>query len=346
MTQRSTDEKFMMRALELAKLGIGAVSPNPMVGCVIVHDGKIIGEGWHQKYGESHAEVHAIKQVKKKSLLKSATVYVTLEPCAHFGKTPPCVDLLIKYRLNRVVIANADPFPLVNGGGIRKLKEARIEVEVGVLAHEGKALNKRFFTRLEKKRPYVILKWAQTADGFIARENYDSKWISSDTSRKQVHQWRAEEDAIWVGTHTARYDNPMLNVRECQGKDPIRLVIDKNLKLTADLHLFDQSIPTICYNLKQNRKEINLEWVKVQEEKLLESIFFDLRQRGVQSVLVEGGAYLLQSLIDEGHWDEARVFTSPSLFEKGIKAPTIEGTESSSSEMIDDDRLDIFLNQQ
>lgn len=316
-----------------------------MVGCVIVHDNKIIGEGWHEKYGEAHAEVNAIKKVKNKALLKDATAYVTLEPCAHFGKTPPCADLLIKHKLKRVVICNQDSFPLVNGGGIKKLTDAGIEVEVGVLDQEGRKLNKRFFTRVEKKKPYVILKWAQTADGFIARENYDSKWISGEQSRKLVHKWRTEEDAIWVGTNTAKHDNPKLNVRDWKGNDPIRLVIDKQLSLNQDLHLFDQEIPTICYNLKKEDKEENLEWVKVSEDRLLEDVFLDLRQRGIQSVFVEGGAHLLQSLIHGGHWDEARVFTSESQFEKGIAAPNVNGQPDDNSN-IGDDRLEIFYNPQ
>lgn len=338
------DEKYMQRAIELAAKGIGVVSPNPMVGCVIVCDGEIIGEGWHEKYGEAHAEVNAIKSVKNKALLKKSTVYVSLEPCAHHGKTPPCADLLIKHKVRRVVIANQDSFPLVNGGGIRKLKEAGIEVDVDVLSAEGRTLNKRFFTRVEKKRPYVILKWAQTKDGFIARENFDSKWISNKDSRKLVHRWRAQEDAIWVGTNTAKYDDPRLNVRDWKGTDPIRLVIDKQLILPESLHLFDQEIPTICYNLKRNGKEENLEWVRVGEDQLLDDIFLDLRQRGIQSVLVEGGAHLLQSLIEIGYWDEARVFVSPKEFGQGIKAPkmTLANTEEID---VSGDRLEFYYHK-
>lgn len=314
-----------------------------MVGCVIVHDGEVIGEGWHEKYGEAHAEVNAINTVKDKILLSASTVYVSLEPCAHHGKTPPCADLLIKHKVKRVVIANKDSFPLVNGGGIQKLKAAGIEVEVDVLSAEGRKLNKRFFTRVEKQRPYVILKWAQTSDGFIARENYDSKWISNDESRKLVHKWRAEEDAIWVGTNTAKYDNPQLNVRDWEGKDPIRLVIDKQLSLPQSLHLFDQEIPTICYNLKRNDRDENLEWVKVSEEKVLDDIFMDLRQHGIQSVMVEGGTHLLQTLIDQGYWDEARVFVSPVHFEKGIKAPVLPAGKSDEA-AIGNDRLEYYFN--
>lgn len=338
----SEDEKYMRRALELAGRGLGVVSPNPMVGCVLVHDNKIIGEGWHEKYGEAHAEVNAIDKVKDKKILKKSTAYVTLEPCAHFGKTPPCADLLVKHQIKRVVICNQDSFPLVNGGGITKLKNAGIEVEVGLLSEEGRKLNKRFFTRVEKQRPYVILKWAQTADGYIARENFDSKWISGGHSRKLVHKWRSEEDAIWVGTNTAKHDNPKLNVRDWDGENPIRLVIDKHLSLNTDLHLFDQEIPTICYNLKKEGKEENLEWVTVREDKLLDDIFLDMRQRGIQSVFVEGGAHLLQSIIDQGLWDEARVFRSSINFEKGIKAPKLS-VDSTQEMNIEEDRLCIYL---
>ncbi|UXX80778.1 bifunctional diaminohydroxyphosphoribosylaminopyrimidine deaminase/5-amino-6-(5-phosphoribosylamino)uracil reductase RibD [Reichenbachiella carrageenanivorans] len=337
----SIDEKYMQRALELAERGIGSVSPNPMAGCVIVHHNQIIGEGWHEKYGGAHAEVNAIKNVKNKTLLKESTAYVTLEPCAHFGKTPPCADLLIKHKLKRVVIANQDSFPLVNGGGIKKLTDAGIEVEVGVLSEEGRVLNKRFFTRVEKKRPYVILKWAQTVDGFVARENYDSKWISNAYSRKLVHKWRAEEDAIWVGTNTAKYDNPKLNVRDWQGSDPIRLVIDKQLSLDVNTPLFDQETPTICYNAKKNDKEVNLEWVKIDNVQWLDEIFLDLRQRGIQSVLVEGGAYLLQSLIDQDYWDEARVFTGSPSFTKGIKAPDLKVIANETLN-VEGDKLELF----
>jgi diaminohydroxyphosphoribosylaminopyrimidine deaminase/5-amino-6-(5-phosphoribosylamino)uracil reductase len=318
------DERFMARALELAKQGLGVVSPNPMVGCVLVHNDAIIAEGWHEKYGGAHAEVNAINQLNDHGILKETTAYITLEPCCHFGKTPPCADLLVKHKIKKVVIANQDIFPLVDGGGIKKLKEGGVEVEVGVLSAEARELNKRFFTRIEKKRPHIILKWAQTADGFIGRENFDSKWISNEHARKTVHKWRAEEDGILVGTNTARYDNPMLNVRHCDGSNPIRMVIDKQLELDESLNLFNQEIPTIIYNYKERKREGDIEWVKVDEGEMLDCIFLDLRQRGVQSVLVEGGGTLLQSFIDKGAWDEARVFYSEKKFGSGIKAPTLD----------------------
>ena len=214
-------EIYMHRALELARNGAGKVSPNPMVGCVIVHNGTIIGEGWHQQFGGPHAEPNAIAAVNNQELLKDATLYVTLEPCAHFGKTPPCAHLIIEKQIPRVVVCNLDPNPLVAGKGIKLLKDAGIEVKTGILAQEGAFLNRRFFTYINHKRPFIILKWAETADGFVARENYDSKWISNALSRKLVHKWRTEEDAILVGKNTALYDNPQLTSRDWEGKNPI-----------------------------------------------------------------------------------------------------------------------------
>lgn len=314
----------MQRALDLAKLGRGHVSPNPMVGCVIVHDNKIIGEGYHQEYGSPHAEVNAINSVSDQSLLPESTCYVTLEPCSHFGKTPPCADLLVAKRVKKVVIASLDSNPLVGGKGIQKLENAGIEVSTGVLEIEARNLNCRFFTMIEKKRPYILLKWAQTADGFIARNNFDSKWISSEQSRMMVHQWRAEEDAILVGTNTAQYDNPRLDVRNWHGKSPLRLVIDKNLRLSTDLNLFDGSLPTIVYNTKRNEERGNLNLVKIGEKDFLQNMLTDLHKRKVQSVLIEGGSFLLNSLIALGLWDEARVFECPVLFNKGIMAPNLK----------------------
>ncbi len=315
----------MQRCFELAKRGQSKVSPNPMVGCVIVHSNKIIGEGWHQKYGEAHAEVNAIHQVADAELLKEATLYVNLEPCAHFGKTPPCADLIVEKQLKRVVISNKDPNPQVAGKGIEKLKAHGIEVTQGVLEEEGKWFNRRFFTFFEQKRPYIILKWAETADGFVAKENFDSKWISNSLSRLWVHQWRSEEDAILIGKNTAQYDNPQLNVREWQGRNPLRVVIDPNRRLNEDLHLFDQSIPTICYNFLEDKQLPNLLFVKINPHTFLASLLKDLQQRNVQSVLVEGGAQLLETLIKENLWDEARVFKSKTTFGNGLAAPHLQG---------------------
>ncbi|UII34315.1 bifunctional diaminohydroxyphosphoribosylaminopyrimidine deaminase/5-amino-6-(5-phosphoribosylamino)uracil reductase RibD [Fulvivirga ulvae] len=336
------DELFIQRAFDLAFLGLGSVSPNPLVGCVIVHHNKVIGEGWHMKYGDAHAEVNAINSVADKSLLPESTVYVSLEPCAHFGKTPPCSDLLVRHRVKRVVISNMDTNPLVGGKGIKKLEEAGIEVVTGVLEREGLEINKRFFTGLKKKRPYIILKWAETEDGFVARKNYDSKWISNETSRKLVHKWRAEEDSIMVGTNTAYYDNPGLNVRDWSGRNPVRVVIDRNLRLPKNLKIFDGSQPTICYNLLSGQASKRLQYVKLSETNFLEALFLNLYEHGLRSIIVEGGAQLLNLLIEKDMWDEARVFISQTKFKEGIKAPAISGLVA--EEMIDTDKLLIYKN--
>lgn len=335
------DEIFMQRALELATLGRGHVSPNPLVGCVIVHEGVIIGEGWHKKYGEAHAEVNAVRDVVDKTLLPHSTVYVTLEPCSHFGKTPPCADMLIGEKVKKVVIANLDSNPLVAGKGIKKLQAAGIEVVSDVLSHAGRELNRRFFTFMERQRPYIILKWAETADGFVARENFDSKWISNELSRQWVHRWRTEEDAVLVGMRTAQHDNPRLNVRSWTGRDPIRIVIDRSLKLDPALHLFDGTQRTICYNTIKSEEKPNLSFVKLPADDFLQALVSDLYQRKVQSVIIEGGAQTLRLFIDQGLWDEARIFTAPATFGKGISAPHVNG-KLTEQHQIQSDTLRIF----
>ncbi|WP_245803569.1 bifunctional diaminohydroxyphosphoribosylaminopyrimidine deaminase/5-amino-6-(5-phosphoribosylamino)uracil reductase RibD [Algoriphagus marinus] len=324
----SSDELFMLRALELAALGRGNVSPNPLVGCVIVHERKIIGEGYHQKYGQAHAEVNAINAVKDESLLKDSTAYVTLEPCAHWGKTPPCANLLVEKGLNKVVIAAVDSNPLVGGKGIKILKNSGIEVIKGVLEKEARILNKRFFTQIEKKRPYVVLKWAQTADGFVAKSDYSSKWISNASSRQLVHKWRTEEDGILVGKNTARFDDPALNVREWVGKNPIRMVIDSKLELPNSLKLFDRTIPTICFNTQKSEKFENLEYVKLSQGFEVSELLEELINRNIQSLIVEGGSYLHSKFIEAELWDEARVFTSQNKFGTGISAPALNQISS------------------
>lgn len=332
----SQEEIFMLRALELAELGKGRVSPNPMVGCVIVHDGQIIGEGYHEVYGGPHAEPNAINSVKNPILIPESTVYVTLEPCAHWGKTPPCANLLVEKKVKKVVIGTFDSNPLVGGKGKQILIDAGIEVTSGVLDRRVREQNKRFFTFMEKKRPFVILKWAQTKDGFIARENYDSKWISNPYSRQLVHRWRSEEDAIMVGTLTAKYDNPQLNVREWEGKNPVRIVIDRNLTLDEGLHLFDQSQSTLCYNQVKEEKSENLEHIKLPYGFNIGEILDDLYQRKIQSLIVEGGAQLLNKFIQENLWDEARVFTGQVQFGSGIPAPKIQGSILDEMEIMGD----------
>lgn len=336
------DEKFMSEALDLAKRGFGNVSPNPMVGCIIVIDGKVVGRGWHEKYGELHAERNAAKNASPNLDFSKSTFYVTLEPCNHTGKTPPCTELLLELKPKRVVICNQDPNPLVAGKGIQKLREAGIAVEVGVLAIEGEVLNKRFFTFMRKQRPFIILKWAQTADGFIARENYDSKWISGETSRDLVHTWRAQEDAIMVGTNTAQFDNPKLNVRNGAGKNPIRIVIDRKRRLNEGLNLFDGTIPTLCYNTLNSESTINLEYIQLKDDdQLMVNMMADLFLRKVQSVIIEGGSTTLQQLIDNHLWDEIRLFKSSNMFEKGIQGPEFEGKQIS-IETVDTDVLEIW----
>ena len=317
------DQRYMKRALELAELGRGNVSPNPMVGCVIVRDEKIIGEGYHQNFGEPHAEVNAVNSVENQEFLREATVYVTLEPCAHWGKTPPCANLLVEKKVKKVVIAALDSNPLVGGKGIQLLENAGIEVETGVLEKEARWQNRRFFTQIEKHRPYVILKWAQTQDGFVARENFSSKWISGSQSRQLVHKWRAEEDAILVGKNTAQYDNPSLNVRDWVGKNPVRIVLDSNLELPENLNLFDQSIPTICYNSKKSETQENLNFVNLGEQFSMYDMLKDLHSRKIQSLIVEGGTKVLSQFIENSLWDEARVFSGKVKFGTGISAPIL-----------------------
>jgi diaminohydroxyphosphoribosylaminopyrimidine deaminase/5-amino-6-(5-phosphoribosylamino)uracil reductase len=336
------DEQYMRRAMELALLGRGYVSPNPLVGCVVVYNDTIIGEGWHKKYGEAHAEVNALESVTDKSLLKESTVYVNLEPCSHYGKTPPCANLLVANRVQRVVISNVDPNPLVDGGGIRILREAGIEVTTGVLEKEGRELNKRFFTFITQKRPYIVLKWAQTADGFIAKENFRSKWISNGYSRRLVHKWRAEEDAVLAGTRTVFHDDPQLTVRDWSGRNPVRVVIDRFLKLNDKLHVFDGSQLTLVYNLIKHEERTNLILVRLHEDNFIRQIPDDLYKRKIQSVVIEGGAQTLQAFIDEGLWDEARVFTAPKTFMKGIAAPRLSGVLVS-SEAVGEDKLEVYV---
>lgn len=335
----------MQRALDLAQLSRGSVSPNPLVGCLIVHNNVIIGEGRHEKYGEAHAEVNAVASVKDQTLLSQSTVYVNLEPCSHFGKTPPCADMLVKHQVKKVVIANIDPNPLVSGKGIQKLNDAGIEVITNVLEAKGRALNKRFFTFLSKKRPYIILKWAETADGFIARENFDSKWISNEHSRQLVHKWRSEEDAVLVGTGTALHDNPALTVRDWSGRNPTRIVIDRYGRLPQTLTLFDGQQQTICYTTIKNETLKNLEFLKLDESSFQKDLVNDLYKRNIQSVIIEGGATTLQQFINSSLWDEARVFTSGLEFGSGIPAPQFNGNLISRESVVND-TLTVYIRQE
>ena len=314
----------MRRALELALLGTGYTRPNPLVGCVVTHQGRIIGEGWHQQYGGPHAEANALAAVADQSLLRESRVYVTLEPCAHHGKTPPCADLLIEKGVPEVVICNEDPFPLVAGRGIEKLRAAGVRVESGLLAEEGRWLNRRFFTFQEKKRPYLVLKWAETADGFLAGKYFQPVQISCPQAGLLTHKWRAEEASILVGTRTALHDNPRLSVRDWPGPQPTRLVLDKNLSLPPTHNLLDGTQPTLVYTYRERDSRENLAHVTLSEANdLLPQVIEDLHQRQMQSVLVEGGPTVLNALINAGMWDEIRVFRAPAKLSQGIAAPRL-----------------------
>ena len=333
----------MSRALALAQLGIGKVAPNPLVGCVIVKNDRIIGEGYHQKFGESHAEVNAVASAHE--LVKGATVYVTLEPCAHHGKTSPCTALLIRSEVARVVIACQDPFNQVNGRGIEQLRAAGIRVDVPFMQQEAEYVNRRFLTAVLQKRPYVILKWAQTFDGFIARENFDSKWISTDASRQLVHKWRAEEGALLVGYNTAKYDDPHLTTRDWSGSNPLRIVLDPQNELDRALHIFNGQAQTIIISQKA---VVNFDHVRFMEwdakSAHMDVLLEGLNALGIQSLIVEGGARTLQQFIQNQTWDEARVFTSPMEFGAGIKAPVLAlvPTEQKQSAK---DNLAIYYNE-
>lgn len=329
------DEKFIRRCFLLAKQGLGNVAPNPLVGCVIVKNGEIIGEGFHKKYGDSHAEVNAVNSVKNKSEIENSDVYVNLEPCSHYGKTPPCADMLITHRIKRVIVSNLDPNPLVNGKGVEKLRQAGIEVVTDILEEEGRELNKRFLTFFKKQRPYIILKWAQTLDGFIdikrdllnkSFTTTRNNWITNDQLKILVHKWRSEEQAILIGTNTALNDNPQLNTRFWTGKSPIRMVIDKELVLSSNLNIFDQSLPTVVFTSVSKQNVGNIEYHQVNFNNNTEiEIFNYCFNKNIQSIIIEGGKELLESFINKGLWDEARILIGDKKFNQGLKAPCIEG---------------------
>lgn len=342
------DQTYMLRCIELAKKGMGHVAPNPLVGCVIVNNETIIAEGFHSKYGSEHAEPNAINKVDN-GLLKKSTLYVNLEPCSHFGKTPPCADLIISKGIKKVVVGNLDVNPLVAGNGIKKLQEAGIEVIHGILNEECKELNKRFFTFHEKKRPYVILKWAQTNDNYISKmplpANTRENWITGIESKTLVHQWRTEEQAILVGHNTVVADNPQLTARLHEGNNPIRIVIDRSLDLHVNYNVFDTTAKTLIFNSIKNESIKNLHWIKINFTNLIDELLHQLYQLNINSVIVEGGARTLEHFINTGLWDEAKVFVNPNLnFEKGIEAPTLY-FENESYQSIGNDKLFIIKNK-
>lgn len=328
-------KKYIRRCIELAKNGLGTTYPNPLVGSVIVYNNKIIGEGWHKKSGTPHAEVNAVNSVKDKSLLKKSTIYVSLEPCSHFGKTPPCCDLIIENEIPNVVIGTVDPNIKVAGNGIKKLIEVGKNVSVGILESECRELNRRFFTFHEKKRPYVILKWAESQDGFIAPstlrqaqddgKNRKPVWITNEFSRQLVHKWRSEEQAILVGTNTVIDDNPKLDVRDWTGNNPIRVILDQNNRIPKESTIYDNQVKTIIFsNLSKSINEENTIFEVIDFKKnLAEQILNVLYKHQIQSIIIEGGSQTLQTFIDENLWDEARVFIGNHNFENGTKAPII-----------------------
>ena len=340
-------EHYIKRCLEISKLGIGTTRPNPSVGAVLVVDDRIIGEGFTSPYGGNHAEVNAISAVKDQTLLAIATMYVTLEPCSHFGKTPPCADLIIKSEIKKVVIGCVDSNVLVAGKGIERLQNAGCEVIVGVLEKECKAHHKRFFTFQTKKRSFIILKWAQTLDAYVAPKNRAIQapiWITNEASRQLVHKWRSEEQAILVGTTTVLDDNPRLDVRYWKGEDPVRIVIDKELKIPANLKVYDGSVKTIFINESSTYVKGTIFFEKINFSKPIAiQICEVLFKHNIQSLILEGGTKTIQTFIDENLWDEARVFSGEVHFNNGVNAPTLDVIPTN-KENIKGDILKTYLN--
>jgi len=340
------DEQYMWRCVELAKLSAGNVAPNPMVGAVLVCENKIIGEGFHQKYGEAHAEVNCVNSVAEinKPLIEKSTIYVSLEPCAHHGKTPPCADLIIKNKIKRVVIGCQDIYKEVAGKGIEKLQNAGVEVVTGILENECRNLNKRFFTFHQKQRPYIILKWAQSANGKIGSEK-ERILISNDYTNRIVHKWRSEESAILVGTNTALIDDPSLTTRLWNGKNPVRIVIDTQLKLPLTLSVFNKAANTLIFNFFKNATENNLTYIKADPANFIGKTLSALYELNIQSVLIEGGAKTLQSFIDRGLWDEARIITNEEMvMENGISAPELKDFVLIDEDKYFNDRIHYYRN--
>lgn len=348
----TNDDIYIKRCIQLAQNGHGSVAPNPMVGAIVVYQDKIVGEGYHQQYGEAHAEVNALRNVPQE-ILSECTLYVNLEPCSHHGKTPPCADLIISKGIKRVVIGTLDPFEKVSGKGLNKLNNAGIETSINHCVSECNELNKRFFTNVIKKRPFIILKYAQTSNGYIGRTNNtrnESSQISNEYSQRLTHRWRTEEASILVGKNTAFIDNPRLDARYYAGKSPIRIVIDSDLKIPNNYHVYDSSVPTILFTKSNQTPQIeNVEFINYTdyENNFLPFLLQELTQRNIQSILVEGGAKTLQSFIDQGLWDEARVFTSPFEWTEGIKAPQLSKNSTLfKTEKIHTDILHYYKNNQ
>ena len=333
MKAENQDKKFMDRCLELALKGLGTTAPNPMVGCVLVAEGRIIGEGFHREYGKAHAEVNAIQSVKNAEWLASSTLYVNLEPCSHHGKTPPCSDLILDKGIPRVVVGTRDINEVVSGKGISRLRDHGVEVKVGIREKECLELNRRFFTYHGNRRPFIILKWAVTKDGFIDRERTPGSkgsinWITGSMERQLVHKWRSEEQAILVGTRTAITDDPELTARDWHGKQPLRLVIDRKGKLSGSLKLLDGKTPTVIFSEMALEPVKNIRQVKIPgDHDMVDGILDFLYNNEIQSLIVEGGRATLEGFIKRNLWDEARVFTGDQLFRSGIRAPHLEANE-------------------
>ncbi|MBA4197456.1 MAG: bifunctional diaminohydroxyphosphoribosylaminopyrimidine deaminase/5-amino-6-(5-phosphoribosylamino)uracil reductase RibD [Chitinophaga sp.] len=335
----------MQRCLQLAESGKGFVAPNPMVGAVLVNEGRIIGEGYHAKYGSHHAEVNCINSVADadRHLIENSILYVSLEPCNHFGKTPPCTNLILQHKIKKVVVGCSDSFEKVNGTGIEKLRTNGVDVTLNVLENECLTLNKRFFIYHKKKRPYIILKWAQTADGKITSNNSDRLLISNEFTNRLVHKWRSEEQAIMVGTNTALQDNPQLNNRSWNGANPVRLLIDKGLRLPPYLHLFNQQQKTIVFNQVKQEEENNLLLHRLKDVYDLNEVVNACYDLSIQSIIVEGGTKLLQSFINHNLWDEARVITNETLFiGEGLPAPLLTNFQLINQEKIFTDIISYF----
>lgn len=343
-------ETYMHRCIELAANGLGNVAPNPLVGAVLVKDGKIISEGYHQQYGKAHAEVNAINSFlnlpgSDATALSKATLYVNLEPCNHHGKTPPCTELIIRHKIPEVIIGCADPNKTVTSGGINVLKDSGCKVIEDVLKKESEELNRRFITYHTKNRPYIILKYAQSKDGFIAPEKKSDKnsWLTNEWSRKLVHKWRSEEQAIMVGTNTAAADNPFLTTRYWNGKNPLRIIIDRKLRLPSSLNVFNADASTLVLNELRSQTENNLSLLKINFDDPPGEMLRALHTMEIQSVIIEGGAKLHESFIEKNLWDEARVFTADKYLVSGIKAPEILAAQIS-EENIEGDVLAVFRN--
>ena len=346
----SRDEIYMRRCFELASHGLGNTKTNPLVGSVIVHNDKIIGEGYHHEYGGPHAEVNAIRKVKDKSLLQDSTIYINLEPCSHFGKTPPCSTLILNHKIPRAVISNSDPFPSVSGRGIEALKKGGTEVIYGVLEDEGAHLNRRFLTFHRRKRPYIILKWAETSDGFIDIERQEgdpvgTNWITDEIARTLVHKWRSEEAGLMAGTNTIIADNPKLNVRRWTGNSPLRITFDRNGRIPESANILDNSQDTLVFTCQQEKYSGKTNSVLIDHDYHIEDVLSELYDQKIISILVEGGQQVHQAFITSGLWDEARVFKGRMMFSQGVKAPVIDQSAADILQF-ENSELTIFYNNE